>query len=219
MSSNRPGRRLDRLEDALRILPSDVGPGEGDATGARSTRSSTPSPIPRPIGRIPIIVGGRGSRTIKLAGHTRMVSTWSAPRISASTSISFEQSAVEAGRDPDALEVSVLDTPLARRSIESDVAAMVEANRGRMDASVFAATHNAGTVGDHVERLRHAGGLRGRGRLRVAGGSHLTGGGCRLEAGRRSAGLRPARINPARSTHWLNSGGHWWSWSPRALRA
>jgi hypothetical protein len=59
---------------------------------------------------------------------------------------------VEASRDPDGLEVSVLDTPLLGRD-RSDVAALVEANRGRLGASVFATNHNAGTVIDHIDRL------------------------------------------------------------------
>ena len=146
--------------------------------------------------------------------NTRMVSTWSAPRISPAHRSLSSKRGRSIGRDPDALEVSVLDTPLLGKD-RAEVAALVEANRGRLEASVFAATPQC----RHRRRSRrpaaHAGGLRRRGGLRVAGGSHLTRGGCRLEACRRSAGLRPARINPARSTHWLDSGWPLSSLSPR----
>lgn len=108
---------------------------------------------PRPIARIPIIVGGRGPRTIKLAGSfadgLNVVGT---KNLGEHIDL-FRASAEKAGRDPDALEVSVLDTPLLG-SDRSEVAALVEASRGPLRASEFATTHNAGTVIDHIDRLR-----------------------------------------------------------------
>jgi alkanesulfonate monooxygenase SsuD/methylene tetrahydromethanopterin reductase-like flavin-dependent oxidoreductase (luciferase family) len=62
-------------------------------------------------------------------------------------------SAAEAGRDSDAVELSILDTPLLGAD-RNQVAMLVEANRGRLAADVFAARHHAGTVGDQIERLR-----------------------------------------------------------------
>jgi alkanesulfonate monooxygenase SsuD/methylene tetrahydromethanopterin reductase-like flavin-dependent oxidoreductase (luciferase family)/predicted kinase len=147
-----PGRRLDRLEDALSILPLMWGPGKATYQGKVESVIEAVC-YPRPIGKIPIIVGGRGPRTIKLAGSLadglNVVGT---KNLREHVDL-FRASAVEASRDPDALEVSVLDTPLLG-SDRSDVAALVEANRGRLGASVFATSHNAGTVIDHIDRLR-----------------------------------------------------------------
>jgi alkanesulfonate monooxygenase SsuD/methylene tetrahydromethanopterin reductase-like flavin-dependent oxidoreductase (luciferase family)/predicted kinase len=147
-----PARRLDRLEDALRILPLMWGPGKATYRGKIESVVDAVC-YPRPIGKIPIIVGGRGNRTIKLAGRyadgLNLVGTRNLPeRVSL-----FRATAVEASRDPDSLEVSVLDTPLLGTD-RAEVADLVEAHRGRVGAAVFAATHNAGTVRDHIERLR-----------------------------------------------------------------
>jgi alkanesulfonate monooxygenase SsuD/methylene tetrahydromethanopterin reductase-like flavin-dependent oxidoreductase (luciferase family)/predicted kinase len=147
-----PGRRLDRLEDALAILPLMWGPGKATYRGKVESVIEAVC-YPRPIGKIPIIVGGSGSRTIKLAGSLadglNLVGTKNLrERVDL-----FRASAVEASRDPDALEVSVLDTPLLGND-RSEVAALVEANRGRLGASAFATNHNAGTVADHIDRLR-----------------------------------------------------------------
>ena len=146
-----PGRRLDRLEDALRILPLMWGPGKATHRGERHSVTDAAS-YPRPKAKIPIIVGGHGKRTIALAGKyadgLNLVGTRDLERY---TQL-FRQSAEEAGRDPDLLEVSLLDTPLLGQD-RADVAVLVEANRGRMDANGFRARHNAGTVGDQIERL------------------------------------------------------------------
>jgi alkanesulfonate monooxygenase SsuD/methylene tetrahydromethanopterin reductase-like flavin-dependent oxidoreductase (luciferase family)/predicted kinase len=147
-----PGRRLDRLEDALTILPLMWGPGKATYQGKVESVIDAVC-YPRPIGKIPIIVGGRGARTIRLAGSLadglNVVGT---KNLREHVDL-FRASAVAASRDPDGLEVSVLDTPLLG-SDRSDVAALVEANRGRLGASVFATSHNAGTVIDHIDRLR-----------------------------------------------------------------
>lgn len=147
-----PGRRLDRLEDALAILPLMWGPGKATHRGKIESVVDAVC-YPRPIGKIPIVVGGRGARTIKLAGSLadglNLVGT---ANLRQHVDL-LRASAVDALRDPDALEVSVLDTPILGKD-RSEVAAVVEANRGRLQASVFAANHNAGTVADHIDRLR-----------------------------------------------------------------
>jgi alkanesulfonate monooxygenase SsuD/methylene tetrahydromethanopterin reductase-like flavin-dependent oxidoreductase (luciferase family) len=147
-----PGRRLDRLEDALTILPLMWGPGKATHQGKVESVIEAVC-YPRPVGKIPIIVGGRSPGTIKLAGSLADGLNVVGTRNLREHVDLFRASAVEASRDPDALEVSVLDTPLLG-SDRSDVAALVEANRGRLGASVFAAGHHAGTVIDHIDRLR-----------------------------------------------------------------
>jgi alkanesulfonate monooxygenase SsuD/methylene tetrahydromethanopterin reductase-like flavin-dependent oxidoreductase (luciferase family) len=108
---------------------------------------------PRPTRRIPIIVGGRGDRTISLAGRYADGLNLVGEKDLARSIELLRKSAVEAGRDPEALEVSVLDTPLLGGD-RSEVAGIIEAHRGRVAASAFAARHHAGTAGDHIDRLR-----------------------------------------------------------------
>ena len=147
-----PGRRLDRLEDALAILPLMWGPGKATYRGKVESVIDAVC-YPRPTGRIPIIVGGRGPRTIRLAGSRADGLNLVGTRNLRQCIDLLRASAADASRDPDALEISVLDTPLLG-SDRSAVAELVEANRGRLEATVFAAAHNAGTVADHIGRLR-----------------------------------------------------------------
>jgi alkanesulfonate monooxygenase SsuD/methylene tetrahydromethanopterin reductase-like flavin-dependent oxidoreductase (luciferase family)/predicted kinase len=148
-----PGRRLDRLEDALRILPLMWGPGRANHQGNWHSVANATS-YPRPTGKIPIVVGGHGNRTIELAGkYADGLNLVGARELDRSIQL-LRKSAEVAGRDPDSLEVSVLDTPVLGLD-RADVAARVEANRGRIDANAFRARHNAGIVGDHIERLGH----------------------------------------------------------------
>ena len=146
------GRRLDRLEDALKILPLMWGPGKATYRGKVDSVVAAVC-YPRPIGKIPIIVGGSGPRTIKLAGALADGLNLVGTKNLREHIDLFRASAVEASRDPDALEVSVLDAPLLGND-RSDIAALVEANRGRLRASAFATNHNAGTIADHIDRLR-----------------------------------------------------------------
>ena len=139
------------------ILPLMWGPGKATYQGKVESVIDAVC-YPRPMGKIPIIVGGRGNRTIKLAGRYADGLNLVGTRNLQERIDGFRASAVEASRDPDALEVSVLDTPLLGTD-RAEVADLVEANRGRIGAGVFAATHNAGTVSDHVERLRSLAGL------------------------------------------------------------
>jgi alkanesulfonate monooxygenase SsuD/methylene tetrahydromethanopterin reductase-like flavin-dependent oxidoreductase (luciferase family) len=147
-----PGRRLERLEDALRILPLMWGPGKANYQGKTQSVVEAVS-YPRPVGRIPIIVGGRGKRTITLAATYADGLNLVGTRHLRQQIELFRKAALDASRDPDSLEVSVLDTPLLGTD-RGEVAALVEANRGRIGASVFATNHSAGTVSDHVERFR-----------------------------------------------------------------
>ena len=146
-----PRRRLDRLEDALAILPMMWGPGKASYRGKVESVANAVS-YPRPKRKIPIIVGGRGDRTIKLAGRYADGLNLVGEKDLERCIELFRKSADESGRDPAELEVSVLDTPLLGGD-RGEVARLVEAHRGRVAASAFAARHHAGTVGDHVDRL------------------------------------------------------------------
>ena len=151
-----PGRRLERLEDALRILPLMWAPGKATYQGKVHSVVGAAS-YPRPWGKIPIIVGGRGRRTVTLAAkHADGLNLVGTKDLSRHVEL-FRTVAEAAGRDADSLEVSVLDTPLLGGD-RADVAGLVEAHRGRLGAHEYASAHNAGTASDHVERLRRLAG-------------------------------------------------------------
>jgi hypothetical protein len=57
------------------------------------------------------------------------------------------------GRDPESVEITVLDLPVIGTDRE-DVAVRVERLRGRTPAAVFAARHHAGPADDHARRYR-----------------------------------------------------------------
>jgi len=94
---------------------------------------------PRPVSRIPVIVGGGGEkRTLAIAA--RLGDGCNLPSdfgtLDRKLAI-FRQHCVAAGRDPAQVEVTVLDIPVIGRDRE-DAASIVEKLRGRTTAAVFA---------------------------------------------------------------------------------
>jgi alkanesulfonate monooxygenase SsuD/methylene tetrahydromethanopterin reductase-like flavin-dependent oxidoreductase (luciferase family) len=107
---------------------------------------------PRPVSDIPIIVGGRGERTLQVAA--RRGDACNVPSDEASVVRAVEIVRREcniAGRDPDTLAVTVLDLPVVGRD-RDEVWARVEAQRGRVAAATYARTHHAGTYAEHRDR-------------------------------------------------------------------
>jgi alkanesulfonate monooxygenase SsuD/methylene tetrahydromethanopterin reductase-like flavin-dependent oxidoreductase (luciferase family)/predicted kinase len=145
-------RRLAILADTVGILRAMWAPGSATFTGEVHGVAAAVS-YPRPLGRIPLWIGGRSRSVVELAGRAadgiNLVGTngleerWRWARAAA----------MAAGREPEEIELSVLDTPLLGKD-RSEVAHLVEVNRGRVAASRFAFRHHAGTVADHLERLR-----------------------------------------------------------------
>jgi alkanesulfonate monooxygenase SsuD/methylene tetrahydromethanopterin reductase-like flavin-dependent oxidoreductase (luciferase family)/predicted kinase len=115
---------------------------------------------PRPVGDLPVVVGGSGARTLRIAGTLGDACNVSADEALLPGRVAAVRHAAErAGRDPDAVAITVLDVAVVGVSRE-DTARRVERLRGRAPAATYAARHHAGEAPSHTERyarLRDAG--------------------------------------------------------------
>ncbi len=145
-------RRLDDLAIAAETLRALWAPGTKEYHGERVTLPETTC-YPRPIGRLPLVVGGGGERrTLRIAAQ------WGdACNIRADLETVRHKTAVlhqhcdDLGRSHDEVQVTVLDVAVVGRSRE-DTWARVERLRGRTKAADFAARHHAADVAAHRER-------------------------------------------------------------------
>jgi alkanesulfonate monooxygenase SsuD/methylene tetrahydromethanopterin reductase-like flavin-dependent oxidoreductase (luciferase family)/predicted kinase len=148
-----PATRLRMLEAEIETLRALWQPGTRPYRGTRVELPETTC-YPRPAGRIPVIVGGSGDRTLDIAA--RLADGCNLPsdlgvldrRIAV-----LRGQCVRAGRDPAEVAVTVLDVPVVGRDREH-VSALVESLRGRVSAAAFARSHHAGVAADHVGRYR-----------------------------------------------------------------
>jgi alkanesulfonate monooxygenase SsuD/methylene tetrahydromethanopterin reductase-like flavin-dependent oxidoreductase (luciferase family)/predicted kinase len=146
-------RRLDMLETAIETMRALWQPGTKEYRGDRVVLPETTC-YPRPVSAIPIIVGGSGDRTLRIAA--RLGDGCNLP---SDMAVLDDRLAVlraqcqQAGRDPADVEVTVLDVPVVGRD-RDQVASLVEALRGRVSASAFARQHHAGVAADHIGRYR-----------------------------------------------------------------
>jgi alkanesulfonate monooxygenase SsuD/methylene tetrahydromethanopterin reductase-like flavin-dependent oxidoreductase (luciferase family)/predicted kinase len=146
--------RLDRLQVCIETLRALWSPGT-KAYNGRYVHLPETTCYPRPVGRIPILVGGSGERrTLKIvAEQADGCNLPSAEdRLPAKIKILHEHCAA-VGRDPAEVEITVLDLPVIGMDRE-DVGTRVERLRGRMPAVEYAARHHAGTPADHARRYR-----------------------------------------------------------------
>jgi alkanesulfonate monooxygenase SsuD/methylene tetrahydromethanopterin reductase-like flavin-dependent oxidoreductase (luciferase family) len=104
---------------------------------------------PRPLGHVPIVVGGSGSRTLSIAA--RLGDACNLPsgldRLDERLAV-LRDNLAEAGRE---IDVTVLDVPVIGAD-RAAVARSVERLRGRVSATAYARTHHAGTVRRQIER-------------------------------------------------------------------
>jgi alkanesulfonate monooxygenase SsuD/methylene tetrahydromethanopterin reductase-like flavin-dependent oxidoreductase (luciferase family)/predicted kinase len=138
--------RLDALESTIGVLRAFWGPGT-KPFGALPETTCYPRPGP-----IPIIVGGGGERrTLELAARLADgCNLVTGPALSHKIGI-FREHAARAGRPAREPRITVLDVPIVGADPDQ-VAALVEARRGRSSAKAYAAAHHAGTVAAHIER-------------------------------------------------------------------
>jgi len=146
--------RLDQLESAIETLRALWQPGTKAYHGERVTLPETTC-YPRPLGPVPIIVGGSGERrTLRIAA--RLGDGCNLP---SDLGVLDRKLAVlrahcaAAGRDPADVRVTVLDLPVIGRD-RDHVGSIVEFRRGRTAAADFARQHHAGLPDDHIGRYR-----------------------------------------------------------------
>jgi alkanesulfonate monooxygenase SsuD/methylene tetrahydromethanopterin reductase-like flavin-dependent oxidoreductase (luciferase family) len=148
--------RYDLLEDALELLPLMWGPGSPRFEGRTVT---VPEAIcyPRPVQeRIPIMVGGGGEkRTLRLvAQHADACNLFGDAATVRHKVEVLHRHCADVDRDPADVRVTHLSTALTGRT-RDDVAVAVDALKPkRATPEAFARAVNAGTVDDHVGRLR-----------------------------------------------------------------
>jgi alkanesulfonate monooxygenase SsuD/methylene tetrahydromethanopterin reductase-like flavin-dependent oxidoreductase (luciferase family) len=132
------GQRVADLERALPIMRALWAPGTKAGAGLPETTS-----YPRPVGEVPVIVGGRGRRVLEIASRLG-----DACNVPADLDIVDRAVRVMAGK-----RVTVLDVPVLGRDREH-AAQLVERLRGRVSAVAYARQHHAGTASEHVARYR-----------------------------------------------------------------
>jgi alkanesulfonate monooxygenase SsuD/methylene tetrahydromethanopterin reductase-like flavin-dependent oxidoreductase (luciferase family) len=147
------GERLDALEATAETLRALWAPGTKAYAGERVSLPETTC-YPRPLGPVPLVVGGQGERrTLRVAarwGDACNLTTSEPDRVAHKAAV-LRRHCAEVGRDPDEVAVTVLDLPVLGRD-RDDVAAQVERLRGRSAATAFARAHHAGLPVDHVRR-------------------------------------------------------------------
>ncbi len=147
-----PAERLDALEVAAETLRALWAPGTKAYTGAHVSLPETTC-YPRPVGRLPLVVGGGGERrTLRIAARWGDACNVRADldTVRLKTEV-LHRHCDAVGRPRDEVEVTVLDVAVVGRDRE-DAWARVERLRGRARAADFAARHHAGDVASHRER-------------------------------------------------------------------
>lgn len=146
--------RLDQLQVTIETLRALWAPGT-KAHHGRYVHLPETTCYPRPVGRIPIIVGGAGPRrTLRIVAEQADAANLPADEAALPQQIEvLRRHCAEVGRDPAEVEVTVLDLPIVGADRE-DMARRIERLRGRTPAPAFAARHNAGAADDHVRRYR-----------------------------------------------------------------
>jgi alkanesulfonate monooxygenase SsuD/methylene tetrahydromethanopterin reductase-like flavin-dependent oxidoreductase (luciferase family) len=148
-----PGERLRLLEAGIETMRALWAPGTGAYDGDLVRLPETTC-YPRPVGPLPVIVGGRGLRLLGVAARRAdAVNLPSDPAVLEPGLAALRAACAEAGRDPAAVVVTVLDVPVIGRD-RDDVAGRVERLRGRTSAAAYARSHHAGTAQDQVGRYR-----------------------------------------------------------------
>ena len=145
--------RLDRLETAIETLRALWQPGTRAYAGERVSLPETTC-YPRPVSPVPVIVGGSGRRTLRIAAALGDGCNLPAGADDLDHKLAtFREHCRAAGRDPARLEVTVLDVPVIGRDREH-AGSIVEHLRGRVSAAAFARQHHAGPAEDHIGRYR-----------------------------------------------------------------
>lgn len=149
-------QRYALLEDALQLLPVMWGPGSKPFHG-RVLDVPEALCYPRPLQEhVPLLVGGAGERrTLRLAAqYADAANVFGDLETVRRKAAVLRAHCTDLGRDPEAVALTHLSTVLVGDD-DAHVARLVERHRPRRrTAESYAAAVNAGTVEDHVQRLR-----------------------------------------------------------------
>ncbi len=146
-----PGQRVDLLEAGLETMRALWAPGMKPYAGRRVSLPET-TLYPRPVGDLPVVVGGGGDRTLRVAarlGDGCNVRSDAAGLVKIARYLDL---VAASGADRDAALATVLDVPVVGADRDAAWSA-VERHRGRTPAATFAERHHAGTPQAHRERL------------------------------------------------------------------
>ena len=147
--------RLDALEVGIETMKALWAPGTKPYAGRRVSLPET-TLYPRPVGKIPVVVGGGGDRTLRIAARLGDGCNVPSDEAGLARLDRYLDLLRQQGRDPADVHATVLDLPLVGRD-RDDVWAGVERHRGRTAAAAFAARHHAGTPAQHADRLARLG--------------------------------------------------------------
>jgi alkanesulfonate monooxygenase SsuD/methylene tetrahydromethanopterin reductase-like flavin-dependent oxidoreductase (luciferase family)/predicted kinase len=149
-----PAERLDSLETAVETMRALWARGTKAYDGKRVALPETTC-YPRPVGDVPVIVGGSGERrTLRIAarlGDGCNVSS-DLDTLDRKREV-LRRHCIDAGRNPEEVAVTVLDLPVVGQD-RDDVWGRVERLRGRSSAASYARSHHAGTPKQHRDRYR-----------------------------------------------------------------
>jgi alkanesulfonate monooxygenase SsuD/methylene tetrahydromethanopterin reductase-like flavin-dependent oxidoreductase (luciferase family)/predicted kinase len=146
-----PSERLDAVEAAIETVRALWASGTKEYAGERVSLPETTS-YPRPAGPIPVLLGGTGTRTLRIAGRLADgINVPSALDALDARTATARDAAAAAGRDPADLAVTVLDLPVIGAD-RDDTWVRVERLRGRTAAAAYAKRTNAGTAADQRDR-------------------------------------------------------------------
>jgi alkanesulfonate monooxygenase SsuD/methylene tetrahydromethanopterin reductase-like flavin-dependent oxidoreductase (luciferase family) len=146
-------QRLAALEAAIETMRALWATGTKPYVGEQISLPETTC-YPRPVSDIPIIIGGSGERTLRIAARKA-----DACNVSSDATLlphrvaTVRRHCAEAGRDPADVAVTVLDVPVVGADRE-DAWSRVERLRGRTPAATYARRHHAGTAKEHAARYR-----------------------------------------------------------------
>ncbi|WP_322936309.1 LLM class flavin-dependent oxidoreductase [Nocardioides bizhenqiangii] len=144
--------RLDLLEDGIETMRALWSPGTKAWHGTRAALPETTC-YPRPVGPVPVIVGGSGERrTLRIAARLGDACNLpSDPAVLAAKTAVLHAHCSDVGRDPAEVAVTVLDLPVVGHD-RGDAWRRVERLRGRTAAASYAARHHAAPAPAHAER-------------------------------------------------------------------
>jgi alkanesulfonate monooxygenase SsuD/methylene tetrahydromethanopterin reductase-like flavin-dependent oxidoreductase (luciferase family)/predicted kinase len=145
-------QRLDQLQVCIETLRALWAPGT-KAYHGRYVHLPETTCYPRPIGAVPIIVGGSGEqRTLRIVAEQADGCNLPSDQTVLQTKIKvLHRHCAAVGRDPASVKITVLDLPVIGVN-RDDVAVRVERRRGRLPAAVYAARHHAASAVDHAQR-------------------------------------------------------------------